>query len=79
MEIFLSKFTGCAYILDDKNNLMFRPLSKNDECFKLDIGGFDYVEFEKLESETLENGLKLVPYLDNISDQLRAERKSQNI
>lgn len=79
MEIFISKLTGSAYILDDKGNLMFRPLSKNDECFKLDIGDFDYVEFEELEDEVLDNGLKLVPYLDGVAKQLKEERDKNGI
>ena len=74
MEIFISTRTGSAYILDDKANLMFRPLSKNDECFKLDIGEFDYVEFEHLEGETTADGALLVPYLDNIAKQLKELR-----
>lgn len=78
MEIFISQLTGSAYILDDKNELMFRPLSINDECFSLDIGDFDYTEPEKLGGERLDNGMLLTDYLSNIAEQLKAERAKKN-
>jgi hypothetical protein len=78
MEIFLSALTGSAYILDDKNQLMYRPLGSGDECFSLDIGDFDYTEPEKLGGEVLNNGILLTDYLKEITKKLIAERSKKS-
>lgn len=78
MEIFISQRAGSFYILDQFSNLMFRPMSQNDECFDLDIGDFNLVEYEKIgEDERLQDGTLLIPYLDNIAGQLKKLRDNK--
>lgn len=79
MEIFISQQAGSIYILDQDNNLMFRPMLTTDDCFNLDIDDFDYVEFDMLKGEQLDSGEFLTDYLEGIINKLETLRNAKTI